>query len=355
VSRVAIYAASYADCQQAVRKAFEDFPLDVAGKRVLVKPNVLRRAEPEEGITTHPAVLQAVLRELEERGAGEIIVGDNPGGGGENREAFEASGLLAVAGRYYRNIGSDVREVPFSPRFGGKVVVSTAVLEADVVLSLPKLKTHGLTGLTCAIKNCYGYIPGRQKADLHVRAGNPYAFAEMLVDVFSIRVPDLYIVDAVLAMEGNGPVSRELRYVGRLLAARDGVALDRVVGEMMGIGYDMLRSVELAAERGLGVGDLDRIELLGDLQSLEGWRLPERFATEDPSALRAAMRTAHKRKLFLPKVDPARCSLCGNCVAECPAAALTMAEYPEVRPKACVTCYCCQELCPEKAIQLTEV
>ena len=198
MSKVLIHPASYQSLDDALARAFEIFPLEIHGKKVLISPNVLRACEAKEGIVTHPAVLRAVVEKVEAMRPASIIVGDNPGlhGYGANEECFRKTGLMEAAKGYYQNIGNDARKVAFNPDFMPEVSVSTAVLEADIVISLPKFKTHGLTVVTGAIKNSYGFLPGAQKARLHKAAGCAERFHEMLVDVFRLRVPDLFLVDA---------------------------------------------------------------------------------------------------------------------------------------------------------------
>ena len=174
---------------------------------MLVKPNVLRRSTPEEGIATHPAVLKAVVERLETMGPEAIVVGDNPGlmSYGDNEASFRQTGLMDAAKGYYRNIGNEAVEVDFNPEFSDKVSISRAIRDADVLISLPKFKTHGLTVLTGGIKNSYGFLPGAQKARLHRLAGSPERFHDAIVEVFRLRVPDLIIVDAIVGMEGERP------------------------------------------------------------------------------------------------------------------------------------------------------
>ena len=202
MSKVMIHQSSYGNVRQAVDRAFELFPLTISGKKVLIKPNVLRSSETKEGIVTNPAVLRAVVEKVEAMGPASLIVGDNPGlfSYGANEESFSKTGLMEAAKGYYKNIGNDSRKVAFNPKYMPTVSVSRDVLEADVIISLPKFKTHGLTVLTGAIKNSYGLLPGAQKAMLHKAAGNPMDFHEVVVEVFRLRVPDLFIVDAVVGM-----------------------------------------------------------------------------------------------------------------------------------------------------------
>ena len=165
MTRVMIQPATYENVRQAVDRAFDLFPVKIAGLRVLIKPNVLRASEAEEGIVTHPSVLAAVVDKVEEMGPASLIVGDNPGlfSYGDNENSFERTGLMAAARGYYRNIGNEAQKVPFNPEYLPWVSVSRAVLDADVLISLPKFKTHGLTLLTGAVKNSLWVSPWRPK------------------------------------------------------------------------------------------------------------------------------------------------------------------------------------------------
>jgi uncharacterized protein (DUF362 family)/Pyruvate/2-oxoacid:ferredoxin oxidoreductase delta subunit len=354
MSRVMIHPASYETVRQTVDRAFELFPLDLGGKKVLIKPNVLRSSETNEGIVTHPAVLRAVVEKAETMEPASIAVGDNPGlfSYGANEESFRKTGLLDAAKGYYRNIGDHSQQLDFNPDFMPQVSVSQAILDADIVISLPKFKTHGLTIITGAIKNSYGFLPGAQKARLHKAAGSPERFHEVVVDVFRLRVPDLFIVDAVVGMEGNGPASPDLREIGLILASDNGVALDAVIATLMGCDPGRLRFLRKAKEMGLGDYDLNSIEVLGKLQPLKDFKLPP-LSGEAIFANKAAQQMMQERTLLRPKADPEWCTGCGTCVDHCPASALCMGEtVPEVDDESCITCFCCQEVCPEKAITL---
>ncbi len=252
--QVMIHPASYDTVRAAIDRAFNLFPQDLKDKKIVIKPNVLRGSEAAEGIVTHPAVLAAVVDKVETMGPASIVVGDNPGlfSYGANEAAFEQTGLMAAAGGHYRNIGLDAVSLPFQPDFMDTVNVSRAIVDADIVISLPKFKTHGLTVVTGAIKNSYGILPGAQKARLHRLAGNPSRFHDLVVEVFRLRIPDLFIVDAVVGMEGNGPASPELREIGLILAGDNAVAVDAVMAAMMGLDPGRLRFLRRAAEAGSG-------------------------------------------------------------------------------------------------------
>jgi len=352
--KVMIQPATYKNVRQAVGRAFELFPLELRGKKVLLKPNVLRASEAEEGIVIHPSVLRAVVETVEMMGPASIVVGDNPGisGYGANEEAFRKTGLMEAAKGYYLNIGNDSQKVDFNADFMPTVSLSRAVVEADIIVSLPKFKTHGLTVITGAIKNSYGFLPGAQKAKLHRAAGNAERFHEMLVDVFQLRVPDLFIMDAVVGMEGNGPVSPDLRDIGQILASDNAVALDAVVATMMGLDPGRLRFLRKAKGVGLGDYDLSTIELIGELKELPDFKIPP-LGGEADLRKDSLQKTLHSRTILRPQADPELCTGCGTCIDQCPVTALSMSDnLPQVDADTCIICFCCQEICPERAITL---
>jgi uncharacterized protein (DUF362 family)/Pyruvate/2-oxoacid:ferredoxin oxidoreductase delta subunit len=353
--RVLIEPSDYDRCREAVDKAFDLFPLDMKDKKVLIKPNALRAGTPDQAVTTHPAVIRAVVDRVEASGAADIVVGDNPGiiGYGANRHTFEVTGLMDAAKGHYQNIGQDSVEKAFCHAGLERVSVSRAVVDADLIVSVPKFKTHGLTVITGAIKNSYGLLPGAQKATLHRLAGTPHRFHELIVEVFKLRVPDLIIMDGVVGMEGNGPASKDLRDdVGVILASDNAVALDAVVARMMGLSPGRLRFLTKAREEGLGDWSDAAIEVVGLLKVLPHFALPPLGGEANIHDENVQNLLASKANLA-PRVDPDSCTACGTCVEQCPVGALSLPEnLPEVDVGLCITCFCCQEMCPEQAIQL---
>lgn len=354
--RVMIHPASYENVRDAVDKAFELFRPDVRRKKVLIKPNALRASDSREAIVTHPAVLRAVVEKVESLGPASIIVGDNPGvfDYGANEEVFNKTGLMDASKGYFKNIGDDSVKVPFNEEFMPVVSLSKAVLDADFIISLPRFKTHGLTVLSGAIKNSYGILPGAQKAMLHKAAGNPYRFHEAVVDVFKLRVPDFFVMDAVVGMEGNGPASPDLRDdIGLLLASDNAVAMDAVVATMMGCDPGKLRFLQKAKEAGLGDYDLSMLDVIGELKPIPNFRLPP-LGGEAVIGNPALLEMMFARTKLRPQVDSEKCIGCGLCVDHCAVSALSMgsANTPVVDADSCITCFCCQEMCPEKAIIL---
>lgn len=353
--KVMIQPSDYENISKAVDHAFELFPISIKGKKVLVKPNVLRSSDTNEGIVTNPALLRAVVEKVETYQPASLTVGDNPGlmSYGANEQSFQRTGLMEAAKGYYRNIGNESVEVRFNPEFMTTISVSRAVMEADLIISLPKFKTHGLTVMTGAIKNSYGILPGAQKAALHKAAGNPARFHDVVVDVFKIRPPDFFIVDAVIGMEGNGPASPDLRDIGLVLASNNAVALDSVIATLMGCDPSQLLFLRKAKELGLGHYELSEIEIIGQLTPIPDFKLPPMSGEAIFSNL--AIQEIMTQKITLrPKVDPHLCTKCGTCVDQCPVSALSMGELiPEVDPEKCITCFCCQEMCPEHSITLS--
>jgi uncharacterized protein (DUF362 family)/Pyruvate/2-oxoacid:ferredoxin oxidoreductase delta subunit len=354
MKKVMIHKAGYDACQEAVDRAFDLFPLDVRGKKVLVKPNALRASTPEQGVVTHPAVVKAVVERLQVMQPAEIIVGDNPGmmSYGANEQTFKESGLMEAAGGHYRNIGGDIVQVDFNREFIDKVGVSRAVMDADILISVPKFKTHGLTIITGAVKNSYGFIPGALKARLHRIAGTGLRFNQLMLDIYNLRVPDLMVVDGIVGMEGNGPASTDLREIGCILAANDGVALDAVIARMMGLEPEIVPFLDIARQQGLGDHDRAAIEIVGEMHPIPNFKVPpsvERIR-EMPTGGGAFF---DGRIQMRPRVDAKLCTTCYTCVDQCPVSALSMVdELPVVDPELCITCFCCQEMCPEMAITL---
>jgi uncharacterized protein (DUF362 family)/Pyruvate/2-oxoacid:ferredoxin oxidoreductase delta subunit len=352
--QVMIESSDYENVRSAVDKIFTQIPLRLSNKNVLIKPNALRASEAQEGIVTHPSVLRAVVEAVEAMQPADIIVGDNTGAFsyGDNEACFQKTGLMEASKGYYRNIGNDAVKLKFNPDFMPEVSVSRAILEADIFISVPKFKTHGLTVISGAIKNSYGILPGAQKARLHKQAGTPERFHDMMVEVFQLRVPDLFIVDAVVGMEGNGPTSPDLREIGLILASDNAVALDAVIAEMMGLDPGRLRFLQKAKAAGLGDFDREKIDIVGELKRLPHYQIPP-LGGEASMENQAIQEFLTERTQLRPKADPDLCTSCESCIDQCPVSALSMIDdIPVVTAEMCITCFCCQEICPEKALVL---
>jgi uncharacterized protein (DUF362 family)/Pyruvate/2-oxoacid:ferredoxin oxidoreductase delta subunit len=361
--------------QAAVDACFEDLGGLEAfvrpGDRVFLKPNLLMPASPEQGITTHPAVLRAVIRAVRAAG-GEPLVGDSPAATPLKLTARRA-GLTAVL----QDEGvplADMREPisTASPRAEGKRAfeLSKVAMGCDVLINLPKLKTHALTYVTLAQKNLFGLVFGLKKGQWHMAAQSPEHFAGLLADLYAAIVDHphgpkriLHLMDAVLCLEGNGPgAGGTPRHLGALLASTDGVALDRVACELAGLDHRLAPLLRLSMAQGLGQGDLDRIELVGvPLAAIAREPLvPPEGQHGSPSLQAALWSSARLRNWALerPQVHREPCVVCGQCARICPAGAITMhgeLDAARVDYDRCIRCYCCAEICPHAAISKSPV
>lgn len=346
--------------ETAVREACDQagFP-DARGKSVLIKPNILKAAAPDEAATTHPTVLRAAIRYAKARGAARVLVGESPGFQAGN-SAFRKSGLLEAAaaeGAEWVDFAESVQvEVP-----DGKIVrnftIAKPAVEADILVSLAKLKNHTLMYYTGAMKNLFGCIPGLQKPQFHLRFPERRRFGEMLTDLNLALKCEFSIMDAIVGMEGPGPGSGFPRDVGAILASRDPLALDRTACRIIGLEPDLVANLADALGRGAWIGSDEEIEIVGPRPEellVEGWK----HVPRDSSEGRRMPHWAHNLLVARPFFSRKRCTACGACVAICPAKALVIvpdhrarvSKSVEVDYAKCIRCYCCHEVCPSDAI-----
>lgn len=334
------------------------------GDRVVVKPNLLRSSKPEQAIVTHPAVLRAVV-ELVHQAGGQVIIADSPGGPLSSplmRRAYQQAGWAAVAQETGATLNFNFTGMQQSfPE--GRLIKRFDILEevakADCVISLPKLKTHGLMRFTGATKILFGVVPGVLKLGYHTKLQTASAFAEMLLDLLEMVKPRLAIMDAVVGMEGKGPSAGSPRQIGAILASPNSVALDVVAASLVGMEPLSIPVLKAAAQRGLTSGSAQDVNILGD--SLAALRVPDFKpppSNPDIDAVPSVMPVALRRwltgqLLLTPSADPVRCTGCQTCFQNCPVQAISMInQKARMDPNKCIRCYCCHELCPENAIDL---
>jgi len=335
------------------------------GMKVLVKCNLLMKKKPEECTTTHPAVVEALVKKLKELGAIPII-GDSPGGLFTPRllrGIYSATGMIDVAQRTGAelNYNTNPMEVSFPE---GKIIKNLTVMEllqeVDAVISVAKLKTHGMTLYTGAVKNLFGVIPGMTKAEYHLRMNRVEDFTEALVDICQYVKPVLSIMDGVVGMEGDGPSAGTPRKIGAILASNSPYALDVVCASLVGISPERVPTIQRAMERGLCSYSLDDIKLLGDSFDelyIDDFKLP---VTGEISFLHRVFGSNSRLATLLnhhlgpkPYFNHDECIGCSDCQRYCPPKAIEMVNRrPVVDLKKCIRCYCCQELCPKKAVEI---
>lgn len=335
-----------------IEEILERFPMHWQGKRVLVKPNLLGLFEPEKAVTTHPSLVRAVVQCLQQRGA-EVTVGDNPGlrGYGDNERVAKKTGVLEASGDRFKNIGSKSRKIPIDSKYINSVLVSEEVLESDIIVSLPKLKTHMLTQLTCAIKNTYGYLVGGEKTHLHTLAKSSKNFSEAVLDIYQIRPPELTIVDAVVAMDGDGPSRGNPKRMGKLISGRDPVLIDLFATHLIGQKPERIPQLKFAEERGLLKKDFTETTIEGQWEPVKDFKMPSTFKMSIAPAVFNTLCGLLRSQTKL-KADEKLCIKCGLCADQCPVDAIEMTPFP-VFGKECIKCYCCHEICPESAIYET--
>jgi uncharacterized protein (DUF362 family)/Pyruvate/2-oxoacid:ferredoxin oxidoreductase delta subunit len=351
-SRVLIAEATYETAATVIEDLIEQFPIEWSGKKVLLKPNMLAGWPPERAVTTNPTIVEAVIHSLERRGA-QIMIGDNPGahGYGDSARAAEVSGLRSVAGSRWVDLATSPVEVVVSSRFFKRIVVSRQVMEADLIVNLPKLKTHMQTTLTGAVKNMFGILVGSQKARVHNVCASIADFAEAIVDIYGIRRPALSIMDAVVGMEGNGPTGGRPRTINRIIASEHGAAVDGVFAAMIGLDPDRVGILRAARGRGMGAVDVSAMDIEGEIPRLSRFKLPMNVVGED---LVSRISAPFMGRVASPRFRLRRdvCTRCATCARGCPRAAITLDPFPTWNYERCIGCYCCYELCEQDAIML---
>jgi uncharacterized protein (DUF362 family)/Pyruvate/2-oxoacid:ferredoxin oxidoreductase delta subunit len=320
------------------------------GMDVLLKPNLLTAAHPWQAVTTHPTVVQAVAELVGEAG-GAVVIGDSPAGPLKNaRVAWWKSGLTEVSARTGGQL-TPFEDVSWNRLNGNDYFIARPVVEADLVINLPKLKTHMLTLYTGAVKNLFGIIPGTRKRELHFQAPGVRDFSSILVDVLKLVQPGLTIMDGVLGQEGNGPgMSGTPHWYGCLAASTDPVALDTVMTQALGYGQREVLHLAEAGARGLGVSDLNGVRIEGDREALDFGSvcLPKsHWYFHAPAWAAAPLRRITRLR---PRMIDRACLNCGACAAACPMEAITPDLPPTFDLDQCIGCLCCAEVCPQGAI-----
>jgi len=329
------------------------------GERILLKPNILAGDEPEKAVTTHPAVLAGCAR-LFQAGGAIVSFGDSPGMENAVR-AVRRSGL-EEAGRQCGATLDDFSNGGALDNPAGQLVLSfpaaRAVHDCDGIVNLPKLKTHQLTRITAAVKNLFGCIPGKRKALYHVQFQDVMDFSGLLVDINLRLRPRLHVLDAVVAMEGNGPRGGDPRPLNCLVLSADPVAVDATACRLVDLDPAFVPTSTIGQERGLGYYEAEAIDYVGD--ALETFRRPDFNLVRKPVYGNASYTFYNVIKQLVvprPAIDAARCVRCGLCVAACPLPEKALRfqngkdQPPQYDYDRCIRCYCCQEMCPERAIE----
>lgn len=320
-------------------------PQDLKDKRVLVKPNMLRPARPDECVVTDPKIIAETVSLLVAAGA-DVMVGDNPVPGGKyvhETEVAECCGFIDASQQRFRNIGKYSKKVRNAKNLLKEFYVSREIFDSDLIISLPKYKTHDLTMMTLAVKNHFGIIPGGFKPYVHSLFPGIDDFSRVLVEIYQTRPPDMIIMDCLRIVDAKGKKHNP----GKLIAGDNGHALDYVCATMAGINPLQIPTVKVALNEGLF--DPADIEYVGRLERIRGFSLPIAFPFRN-SVVEFVSRILYRIWLGrVPIIDASVCTECSACENVCPPRAV---KGQQIDYSKCIKCYCCLEVCPVRAIRI---
>ena len=333
------------------------------GSKALVKVNLLKKNNPADAVTTHPAVAEAIVRYLQERDC-EVTLADSPGGPYTQwmlKGIYKATGMEKVAERTKCNLNYDVSVAEVYNEQGKtlkKMQVIKVAEDADFIVSAAKLKTHAMMTYTGAVKNLFGIIPGITKADYHFKMNDVSNFAALLVDICEYAKPLFSVIDGVEGMEGDGPSAGEKRHVGVIMASEDPYALDYSALRLIGINPGKVPTMIEAEKRGLFVCNDKNIEYTclkpSDI-NIEPFKLPRSLEINFISGKVPGFFERWTLNNLRPKpvFDYDTCISCGICRDSCPPKVINMdSGKPSVDLNKCIRCFCCHELCPKKAVSI---
>jgi uncharacterized protein (DUF362 family)/Pyruvate/2-oxoacid:ferredoxin oxidoreductase delta subunit len=337
-------------------------------EKILLKPNLLGKADPEKAVTTHPAVFKAVGRLLRDCGYSHITYGDSPGVGSISAsKVAEGCGISQPAqaldiplADFMHGVRTQAPDGKISKHF----MIAGGVLEADAIINICKMKTHALERVTGAVKNLYGCVQGLNKGAGHAKYPDAIRFARMLADLNKLLKPRLHIMDGIVAMEGNGPASGTPVKMKVLLFSADPVALDSVFCRLVNLSPAMLPTNVAGEQAGIGIWREEDIEILTPEGKITFQKAAELYGKADFQVFRGSSAKGYAQRLSRlipalrerPVADPELCIRCGACVKSCPVDGKAVFldpkqdKAPRYDYKKCIRCYCYQEMCPAKAI-----
>lgn len=358
--------------QEIILRGLDSIGFDVntfGDKRVALKPNLLMPAPLKSAVATHPEFVGAVATIVKRYGGTPVII-ESPA-----MTPLEWTMQRSGYGPMLESTGieiADVKDVEILFHQGSaqfkRFEIARAFHDVDMILNLPKLKTHGITYITGAVKNLFGTISGLNKSQWHLKANTPLTFAEMLLDLneallhgFDKPKTILHIMDAIIAQEGEGPgPSGTPKKIGAVIVGSSPVAVDYVAVKVAGLDFGKVHTITAGFARNLGVRSNEDIEVVGE--TIEAFKVsdfePTNHAFLTNFGARWPMNTKIMRNLFTQRPIPieGKCTLCYQCKKICPASAIDKTDGKRVIPRynhqKCIRCYCCKEICPEAAITL---
>ncbi len=369
-NQIAISRINNDDVKKSVYAALELISakelFDKPNLKILLKPNILSAKEPERAVTTHPEIIRTVIQWLKQFNPSKIIVAESSGTykRGATDEAFKESGIQKVCESEKIEWTSFERtqRKTYSiknPLVLEEIVASDLLEDVDIIINLPKIKTHGQCILTCCIKNMFGTLILGNKARIHAKFPTKDRFGAALADIYSVSKPQLTIIDGYLCQEGQGPSAGDIVKLDLIIAGYDPVALETAVCKIIDFNPREISYIIKAEEKGLGSTDLSKCEILGEsINNVKRkFKKPKTHIISLPLPRKIAEYVGNVIFKSTIKFNKSKCILCGTCWKNCPAGAITPPKVldkdkyaPIWNKNKCISCYCCAELCPEEAV-----
>lgn len=339
-----VYIKEGEQLKEPIARIFDDLGItSIKNKNVFVKPNMLRAAKPNSGVVTNPQLICETVSFLLDAGA-DVIVGDNaaPDNRRSTRDIALECGFLDASYGMFRNIGKYTKRIRRQNNLLKEVHVSREIIDCDLLVSLPKFKTHELTTMSVALKNQFGIIPGGLKPYIHALFPKVDDFSKVLIEIYNIRQPDVIIVDCLDITDARGKIFSPKK----IITGNNGYAIDYVCALMAGIDPYDIPLLKIAIEDGLF--NPDNIEIIGELEKLDNYAPPFRFPLRTSIVEFIAKMLYRLQISRVPIIDDTRCSKCLSCENVCPKRAI---RDLRIDYNKCIKCYCCIEVCPEAAIR----
>ncbi|WP_010246113.1 DUF362 domain-containing protein [Acetivibrio cellulolyticus] len=332
------------------------------GMKVALKANMLMKKRPEDAATTHPVLVGELARIVKSAGA-EVTVVDSPGGPytqSRLEDIYIATGMKAMADEVGVQLNYDTSDLEVQNpdgKFIKKLRVIKPLVEADLVINIPKLKTHGQMVYTGAVKNMFGSIAGISKVEYHFNMKEYDKFADALIDIFLSVKPALNVMDAIIGMEGPGPSAGKPKEIGVILASENAFDLDLTAVNIVKIAPQSVPVIKNAIDRGLCENNIDKIEFIGekvDDVRVKEFDVPALNGLKEIRFIKNGLiKSIAGNLLPKPVFIQDKCIGCGDCMRSCPPKVIQMKnKKPEAKLSKCIRCFCCQEMCPAKAIEI---
>jgi len=331
------------------------------GMNIALKPNLVMALPPSKAATTHPVLIHALTDLLIDQGAVVSIV-ESPGGPyikASLKGVYKTCGLQDLTNKTKLTLNYDLDVEVVKIKDGlllKKIEILKPLIDADLIINLPKLKSHGQMSYTGAVKNMFGAVPGAKKAEYHMRMAQYDHFANAMIDIFLSTKPKLSIMDAVVGMEGNGPSAGNPRKIGFIGVSENAFDLDYACLHLVGVKPESIPIIEQGIKRELCASSIDQIELCGsdlkDIKKITDFDIPEKdmlnsILFSDNKLLKLFSKWIKPKPVFSSEL----CVGCQICAENCPVKIITVKNNdPQYDVNKCIGCFCCQELCPKQAV-----